>query len=229
MNKQELIERLLDCSRALSRLAEDLQTAEAEDAAAGAPAFESAEAEEAPAEDCPKADAPPAETPPAEVKASAANPFARLFAGLGQTGGSIPIGANPFNLLNMLASGKGIGLPGLNPGEGGLNLPETLTELHDNPQVLGMLNRVASNPQSLNLISSLTGQSPAALQSALQSLQPAPAEPAPALPAAAAMPAVAPAAAMPAAPQLPPAPGATHLDSLLAEWHWQPYARVWAR
>lgn len=170
--------------------------------------------------------------PGGNVQASASNPFARLFAGLNVNNGGVPNGANPFNLLNMLAGGKG-GLPGLGnlAGMPGLtnNLPTTLTELHDNPQLMNMLSQVANNPQSLNMMSGLTGQSPEALQAALNSLQagatPAatpiatatiPTAPAPTLPPIAAAPAVTPTAT-------------AHLDSLLAEWHWGPYARVWTR
>lgn len=243
MNKQELIERLLDCSRSLQQLAEHLQAAELTEAP-----LDSAEAADEPADKIAAeaadeavievtaeaaADEPTDEAAANAdtVKASAANPFARLFAGLGQNSGSIPANANPFNLLNMLAGGKSPlmgGIPGLSGLSGGMNLPGTLAELHDNPQIMSMLNQVAANPQSLNLISSLTGQSPEALQAALQSLQPngaaAPAMPVEATPVAAA-PAAAISAAVPAA-----APSATaHLDNLLAEWHWQPYARVWER
>lgn len=165
--------------------------------------------------------------PGGNVQASANNPFARLFAGLNVNNGGVPNGANPFNLLNMLAGGKG-GLPGL----GGLpgitnNLPTTLTELHDNPQLMNMLNQVANNPQSLNMMSGLTGQSPEALQAALNSLQPG------ATPAAAPMAtATVPTAPAPTLPPIAAAPAVTptaHLDSLLAEWHWGPYARVWTR
>lgn len=170
--------------------------------------------------------------PGGNVQASANNPFARLFAGLNVNNNGVPNGANPFNLLNMLAGGKG-GLPGLGglPGMPGLtnNLPTTLTELHDNPQLMNMLSQVANNPQSLNMISGITGQSPEALQAALNSLQ-AGATPA-------ATPMATPTIATTPAPTLPPiattqavTPTATaHLDSLLAEWHWGPYARVWTR
>lgn len=169
------------------------------------------------------------------VQASAANPFARLFAGL-NLGGGVPSGANPFNLMNMLAGGKG-GLPGLGglAGMGGGNLPSTLAELHDNPQLMNMLSQVANNPQSLNVMSGLTGQSPEALQAALNSLQPAaapiaPTAPANATPAAVAQPMLTLNPAAIAAPQMMTNPSATaHLDSLLAEWHWAPYARVWGR
>lgn len=155
------------------------------------------------------------------VQASAANPFARLFAGLNVQGG-VPLGANPFNLLNQLAGGKG-GLPGIG------NLPGTLAELHDNPQIMGMISQVAGNPQSLNVLSGLTGQSPEALQSALASLQgdvapmAAPVPPTPPAPPAATL------APLPAAPMMAEPTATAHLDSLLTQWHWAPYARVWTR
>lgn len=231
MNKQELIDCLLDCSRRLAQLAEHLQNWQPPDEVAptdiAADTIAKAVVEAAPDEavdtvndaviDVNTVDVEPAAPPAPTVKASAANPFARLFAGLNPGGTNLPAGSNPFNLLNMLGGGM--------PGFGSGNLPTTLAELHDNPQIMNILSQVAGNPQSLNMLSSLTGQSPAALQGALNSLQPTvEATPAAATPAA---PAPIPAAA--AAP-MPAVPSATaHLDNLLAEWHWGPYARVWAR
>ena len=135
------------------------------------------------------------------------------------------------------------------------SLPTTLAELHDNPQLLGMIKNVSNNPQMLNILAGLTGQDSQTLQQTLQSLQPnaaaaaantasaaaadtvnaainptvaenaAPAAPMPNInfnP----MAAVAPTNPMPSMPtsNLPDTP---YLDSLLAEWHWQPYARAW--
>ena len=126
-------------------------------------------------------------------------------------------------LLNLFGSGM--------PSIPGGNLPSTLAELHDNPQLMNILNQVAANPQSLSMIASLTGQDPQHLQAMLQSLNPAAAVPAaetitPAAEAAAPVITAAPTPAPMPAPM--PVPSATaHLDNLLAEWHWQPYARVW--
>ena len=181
---------------------------------------------------------------------------------------------NPLNLLNMLG-GNPLGSLGslMNPAglaglgsKSGLNLPTTLTELHDNPQILNMVNQIAANPQSLSMLSQLTGQNPQQLQTMLQALNPAPA--------AAATETVNNAVAETAAPSslndisglisglgnllggnfnqqqpaanpvttvnnlptnaasaamqaMPITPATAHLDNLLAQWHWQPYARVW--
>lgn len=222
MNKQDLIDRLLDCSQTLQTLAEHLQASEpptpadetpapAGDAAAPAGDVEaSADDEPSPAEAAEAAPAAKAE-PPKNV-----NPLAKLLAGFTPPNLNLPGGGNPMQLLNMF----GGGLPGIPGG----NLPGTLAELHDNPQLMGMINQVAANPQSLSMIASLTGQDPQHLQAMLQSLNRAAAAPAveAAAPAAEAAPVIA------AAPAPMPVPSATaHLDSLLAEWHWQPYARVW--
>jgi hypothetical protein len=153
-------------------------------------------------------------------------------------------------------------------GIGSKPLPTTLAELHDNPQLLGMLNNVAENPQMLNMLATLTGQDANTLQSALRSLQPTDTSTAAAAEATEAAETAAPnptqaqtasAAAdilrtspginagnllsslmqssQTAAPgmQTPPMQNmanvpqtpTAHLDSLLAEWHWQPYARAW--
>jgi len=180
------------------------------------------------------------------------NPFAKIVNNL--LNKPLPNASNMsgFNPLQMLAGGlpglSGLnGLPGLG-GFGGLNtqsLPTTLAELHDNPQLLGMLKNVSSNPQMLNMLSVLTGQDSQTLQKTLQGLQPGaapaenitpnnaqPAQTAQASPNTAA-PQTAPtfsAAAMPNAisNDLPANVSTTpYLDSLLNEWHWQPYARAW--
>lgn len=256
MNKQdltELVERLRDCSRAIEQLISHLEAADdfseatvdialdvevsstADDLTANV--TEMADAadkiielqaeevnEEVNTEVSDKAKSATESKPAAgaNVQASAANPFARLFAGLNVSGG-VPLGANPFNLLNQLAGGKA-GLPSLNLGA---NLPGTLAELHDNPQIMGMISQVAGNPQSLNVLSGLTGQSPEALQSALASLQQTPgAAPTPQAAPAPPAPTLAP---LPAAPVIAEPTATAHLDSLLTQWHWAPYARVWTR
>lgn len=168
----------------------------------------------------------------AAPRADASNPFARLFAGLNL--GGIPNGANPFNLMNMLTGGLG----GLGGNLGNMNLPKTLAELHDNPQVMNIINQVAANPQSLNMLAQLSGQNPETLQAALSALQSTGTPPI-----SAATPITAPVAAPVAPPVQAPlmqaqaiapnivqaTPATAHLDSLLAEWHWGPYARVWSR
>ena len=216
------------------------------------------------------------------------NPLGMLFGGLklpNMSNTNTP-GANPLSLLNMFG-GNAFGNPlgNLLGNAGGLNLPTTLTELHDNPQILNIINQVAANPQTLSMLSQLTGQNPQQLQTMLQGLNPAPAAaPTPAVEtvtaAATSETAAATAAATPATPatpapsaptdisgllgslgsllggnlgQQPPAanspvnipnnlpanaasaamqampvtPATAHLDNLLAQWHWQPYARVW--
>lgn len=270
MTKQEFINKLLDCSEMLRRLAEhleslDWETSDTENCDSAVDIAEtSAEtdieavaeieiaAEAVETENAVEAATPvsaPENTAPADgssVQASRDNPFARLFSGLNQNAPNIPAAANPFNLLNMLAGGKGGGLGNLGGlgslgglgGLGGMNLPTTLAELHDNPQIMNILNQVAANPQSLNMLSNLTGQSPETLQAALGALQPAaatPAAPPPTAPVAAAPPVTQMPQPMPiasAAPQMATMENMSataHLDSLLAEWHWSPYARVWTR
>jgi hypothetical protein len=223
-------------------------------------------------------------------------PFAKLFAGLATNQNqNKQLSFNPLQMLNKLTNignlGSG-GQNGANPlgnlanlgglanlgnlaGLGSKPLPTTLAELHDNPQLLGMLNNVAENPQMLNMLATLTGQDAKTLQSALQSLQPAAAvsdnvtetaeitesaaapSPTQAQTASAAadilrtnptvntgnlltslmqlsqpnmtnMSNMANMANLQQAPiqNMPQTPTA-HLDSLLAEWHWQPYARAW--
>lgn len=221
--------------------------------------------------DKPQASSQPSPQPPF-------NPLAQLFGGLKlpnmpNINTSAP---NPLNLLNMLGGNPLGNLGGLmNPAglaglgsKSGLNLPTTLTELHDNPQILNMVNQVAANPQSLSMLSQLTGQNPQQLQTMLQALNPAPT---------AATETVNNAVAETAAPSslndisglisglgnllggnlnqqpavnppnpvnnlptnaavisnntamqaMPVTPATAHLDNLLAQWHWQPYARVW--
>ncbi len=229
MNKQDLIERLLDCSQTLQTLAEHLQAAEP--AAPAGDADASADDAAVAADDEPTppvnaevlADDEPVSAETAEAAAPAkaeppknVNPLAKLLSGFNPPNLNLPGGGNPMQLLNMF----GGGLPGIPGG----NLPGTLAELHDNPQLMSMINQVAANPQSLSMIASLTGQDPQHLQAMLQSLAPAAAAPVveTAAPAAEAAPVIA------TAPTPMPVPSATaHLDSLLAEWHWQPYARVW--
>lgn len=209
MQKQELIDRLLDCSRTLQELVEHLRQTEL---SAPDPADTAAPADAPAAED--KADdAPPAAKPPAAEPAKNSNPLARLLAGYTPPKFDLPGGGNPLQLFNLF----GGRLPG---GAGGGNLPSTLAELHDNPEILSMLDRVTADPQSLSALSALTGQDPQRLQAVLQSLTPATAAPEVTVPAA--IPAEAP---LPAAP--PVSDATAHLNSLLAEWHWQPYARVW--
>ncbi len=214
MQKQELIDRLLDCSRTLQELAEHLRQTELP---APAPADTTAPADSAdasPAAEDKADDAPPAAKPPAAEPAKNSNPLARLLAGYTPPKFELPGGGNPLQLFNLF----GGRLPG---GAGGGNLPSTLAELHDNPEILSMLDRVAADPQSLSALSALTGQDPQRLQAVLQSLTPPATAPAVTVPAA--IPAEAPLSAA-----APPVSDATaHLNSLLAEWHWQPYARVW--
>lgn len=297
MNNQELISRLRDAGQALETLARHLDS------------LEDIEITEDTGEDDKKENkkADKNEDKPKPNN----NPFARLLDGAM----SRPT-ANPFQLLSSLA---GLGgdrslIPGLaslsnigNIGNlGGLgaisgistqNLPTTLAELHDNPQLLAMLRGVANNPQMINMLSGITGQDSQTLLRALQSLQPQPAaqahsEKSPAAGQPAEIPLIeaktediaeakaeaAQEAEAEAAPQtiaafaadlaaknfnnntqsntqvlnqieqpLPtpaqtqaaaadirmtnPAnsvnPTDSYLDTLLAEWHWQPYARVW--
>lgn len=250
MTKQEFIDKLLECSEILRRLAEHLEswdcTSEdielcadvADDMTTDNNADSAVIADNAVNEADAEITEMVAETAPhsAHPQAGPTNPFARLFSGLNQNTPNIPAAANPFNLLNMLAGGKGSGLSGLS-GMSGMNLPSTLAELHDNPQIMSMLNQVASNPQSLNMISGLTGQSPEALQAALNALQPAASAapttpPAPPVVNAPAAPPMAQVMPMSGAPQMVAAENMSataHLNSLLAQWHWSPYARVWAR
>ncbi len=183
------------------------------------------------------------------------NPFAKIINNL--LSKPIPNANNlgAFNPLQMLTGGLGglpgglSGLPGgLSnlPGLNGQSLPATLAELHDNPQLLGMIKNVSNNPQMLNMLSALTGQDSQTLQQTLQSLQPKPdnitAQPnsqpgvqsdvQPTIQAAARQAAIPQTEFTPlniansadAAGSLPSTP---YLDSLLAEWHWQPYARAW--
>lgn len=190
------------------------------------------------------------------------NPFAKIVNNL--LSKPLPNAANMsgFNPLQMLTGGLGgmpnlnglAGLPGLSnlPGLNQQSLPTTLAELHDNPQLLGMLKNVSNNPQMLNMLAGLTGQDAQTLQQTLQSLQPNAAAPtAAAAPINTNVNPMAENAATAAAPQtmpnipmgninplntatMPPIPNPTdslpatpYLDSLLAEWHWQPYARAW--
>ena len=228
MNKQDLIDRLLDCSQTLQTLAEHLQAAEpitladenegticntghSTDNDTATPENVSIETEAEKTAPAAKAE-PPKNT----------NPLAKLLSGFTPPNLNLP-GGNPMQLLNLFGSGM--------PSIPGGNLPSTLAELHDNPQLMNILNQVAANPQSLSMIASLTGQDPQHLQAMLQSLNPAAAVPAaetitPAAEAAAPVITAAPTPAPMPAPM--PVPSATaHLDNLLAEWHWQPYARVW--
>lgn len=228
MNKQDLIDRLLDCSQTLQTLAEHLQAAEpitladenegticntehSTDNDTATPENVSIEIEAEKTAPAAKAE-PPKNT----------NPLAKLLSGFTPPNLNLP-GGNPMQLLNLFGSG----IPSIPGG----NLPSTLAELHDNPQLMNILNQVAANPQSLSMIASLTGQDPQHLQAMLQSLNPAAAVPAaetitPAAETAAPVITAAPTPAPMPAPM--PVPSATaHLDNLLAEWHWQPYARVW--
>lgn len=228
MNKQDLIDRLLDCSQTLQTLAEHLQAAElitladeneaticntehSTDNDTATPENVSIETEAEKTAPAAKAE-PPKNT----------NPLAKLLSGFTPPNLNLP-GGNPMQLLNLFGSGM--------PSIPGGNLPSTLAELHDNPQLMNILNQVAANPQSLSMIASLTGQDPQHIQAMLQSLNPAAAVPAtetiaPAAEAAAPVITAAPTSAPMPAPM--PVPSATaHLDNLLAEWHWQPYARVW--
>lgn len=231
MNKQDLIDRLLDCSQTLQTLAEHLQATEPAAAAdeTDTPVNDaevSACDEPAPAEDVTVEAAAEKAAPAAKAEPPKnTNPLAKLLSGFTPPNLNLPGGGNPMQLLNMF----GGGLPAIPGG----NLPGTLAELHDNPQLMGMLNQVAANPQSLSMIASLTGQDPQHLQAMLQSLNPAAAAPAaetiaPAAEAAAPVIAAATAPTPAPMPAPMPVPSATaHLDNLLAEWHWQPYARVW--
>lgn len=142
----------------------------------------------------------------------------------------------------------GLNLPGLpnlaglmNPG-GSLpgvdmqNMPKSLEELQANPQLMSMLDSVRNNPHMLNMISSLSGLDTNKITQALQSIQPqAAATPAQSAAATADIMRTTPQAAV----QLPQLAAQTmpqtaaprpvgHLDSLLSEWRWQPYARVWS-
>ncbi len=231
MNKQDLIDRLLDCSQTLQTLAEHLQAAEP-----AAPADEGETlAGNVPASVCDAEASLCDESVPAEEAETSAkaeppkntNPLAKLLAGFTPPNLNLPNlagGGNPMQLLHMFGGGL--------PGTSGGNLPGTLAELHDNPQLMGMINQVAANPQSLSMIASLTGQDPQHLQAMLQSLNPTAAAPAAetVTAAAEAAPVIAAAAAPTPAPMPAPVPvpsATAHLDNLLAEWHWQPYARVW--
>ena len=196
------------------------------------------------------------------------NPFAKIVSNLLNkplpNANSMP-GFNPLQMLTGGLAGMSNmpGIPGLSgltglPGLNQQSLPTTLAELHDNPQLLGMIKNVSNNPQMLNMLAGLTGQDSQTLQQTLQSLQPnAAANAASAASAASAAAAdtvnaainptvaesAAPAAPMPninfnpmaaaastnSMPSMPTSnlPETPYLDSLLAEWHWQPYARAW--
>ena len=175
MNKQDLIDRLLDCSQTLQTLAEHLQAAEpitladenegticntehSTDNDTATPENVSIETEAEKTAPAAKAE-PPKNT----------NPLAKLLSGFTPPNLNLP-GGNPMQLLNLFGSGM--------PSIPGGNLPSTLAELHDNPQLMNILNQVAANPQSLSMIASLTGQDPQHLQAMLQSLNPAAAVPA---------------------------------------------------
>lgn len=280
MTKQQLISHLLSLSRSLQNLADMLQNL---------PDTDFTDAWQPPTEisaeillDEPEIKEPEIDQPKTEPKIDKTpdtpkpqpqppfNPLAQLFGGLKLP--NMPQintpGANPLNLLNIL------NMSGTNPlgnlsnigGKSGLNLPTTLTELHDNPQILNMVNQVAANPQTLSMLSQLTGQNPQQLQTLLQGLNPTSQAAAEAITETAAatpsapndisnllsvfgnlfggnlgqQPAVTPInnqptpinnlptnAAAAAMQAMPVTPATAHLDNLLAQWHWQPYARVW--
>lgn len=290
MNNQELISRLRDAGQALETLARHLDSLEdieiTEDTG-------KKNKDENKNEDKPKPNVSPfARLLDGAMSRPTANPFQLLssLAGLGGDRSLIPGLASFSNIGNL-------GGLGAIPGISTQNLPTTLAELHDNPQLLAMLRGVANNPQMINMLSGITGQDSQTLLRALQSLQPQPAaqahsEKAPAADKPAEIPLIEAKAEntaeakaedaqeteakieAEAAPQtiaafaadlaaknfnsstqglnqieqpLPtpaqtqaaaadirmtnPAnsvnPNDSYLDTLLAEWHWQPYARVW--
>lgn len=187
------------------------------------------------------------------------NPFAKIINNL--LNKPLPNANNlgALNPLQMLTGGLPGGLSGLPgglsnlPGLNNQSLPATLAELHDNPQLLGMIKNVSNNPQMLNMLSVLTGQDAQTLQQTLQSLQPNPENNIMQASAQSAVqpnvqPTIQPSAQSSAQPiaqtVVPPTefaslnipnpieaagnlPATPYLDSLLAEWHWQPYARAW--
>lgn len=236
MNYTDLIQRLRETSRALDELAEhlsELADCHPEDREADVDSNCRTNREADRCADCDKTecDKKDDKTDCDKADCSEANSQPR------QTGSTTQQNQQPKPpLANMLGNlmrgvntaGQGMpGLPGLNMANIPANIPKSMEELQANPQLMSMLDNVRNNPQMLNMISSISGLDSSRIAQALQSIHP---------PAEAATPADIMLAAAPAAPgipqpqtaQLPQAAPVRHLDSLLNEWRWQPYARVWS-
>ncbi len=229
MNYTDLIQRLRETSRALDALAEHLSELENHDQDS-----ELQELQDQPTDrqdDRPN-DQQAAVQAEAQAQPQAANPPKQVKSPLANMLGNILRGPNNGNP----------GLPGLSGMLGGMpgidmqNMPKSLEELQANPQLMAMLNSVRGNPQMLNMLSSLSGLDSNQIMQALQSIQPQggpTATPAQSAAATADILRATPAPAMsamqmPQPQQQPQASSSGYLNSLLKEWRWQPYARVWS-
>ena len=258
MNYTDLIQRLRETSRALDELAEhlsELADCHPEDREADVDsncrtnreADRCADCDKTECDkkddktDCDKADCSEANSQPRQTgsttqqnqqpKPPLANMLGNLMRGVNTAGQGMP---NLPGLPGMPGMPGMPGLPGLNMANIPANIPKSMEELQANPQLMSMLDNVRNNPQMLNMISSISGLDSSRIAQALQSIhQPAEAATPAQSAAAAADIMLAAAPTVPGIPQpqmaqLPQTAPVRHLDSLLNEWRWQPYARVWS-
>ena len=246
MNYTDLIQRLHETSRALDELAEhlsELQSCHPADREAdgdadcredrGADRCADCDEADADKKDCDEANSQPRQTNSntqqnQQQKPPLANMLGNLMRGVNPAGQGMP------NLPGLPGMPGMPGLPGLNMANIPANIPKSMEELQANPQLMSMLDNVRNNPQMLNMISSISGLDSSRIAQALQSIhQPAEAATPAQSAAAAADIMLAAAPTVPGIPQpqmaqLPQTAPVRHLDSLLNEWRWQPYARVWS-